>query len=542
MPADRSKRERNELARMFETEVGKIAAQQIQKASRPPTEQEKRTAAIMATLDELGGKIVGDDNIVFEGTQIRLPKDMEGKLDEVVAFIETYAENQNAHFNMTRKFNFRPNDVAAAFSRGMKRLFGVSGVGKAQFTMFGVVLPEYISVNSGPNGETIQVPWGQVEFGLLEAVFNIGKAKSAEFGIVGEISVEAPKKNRNKIDGFFKIVAEELALRSIYRGHAITAHPTDPQFLDLNAIDPERVIYTQDVEVQLRVNLWAPLQYANQLRANKIPLKRAVLLYGPNGTGKTLAGGLAAMLATQNGWTYILVRSQDDPMAALETAAMYAPACVMVEDLDTVASANVQRDQITLVLDRLDNVAAKGREIMVIFTSNEAAELDRNVIRPGRIDAAIEVGALDRPGYERLVKALIVPELLAEDIDYDEVCAAMYYFDETAKEEKGFLPAFATEAIQRSMRYRIMENSGEPGVITTSNLVDACKGMASHIALMDAASRANDKKSSLDAALGESITRALSATVGKFTPIEEGSELHPILENAQVEYAKDGNK
>jgi transitional endoplasmic reticulum ATPase len=526
---------------MFKKEMSRVAAEQIKAASRPPTEQEKRTAAIMANLDELGGKIVGDDNIVFEGTQIKLPRDMEGKLDEVVAFIEQYAENQNAHFNMKRAFNYRPHDVAAAFGRTMKKLFGVSGVGKAQFSMFGIIPPEYISVNSGPNGETIQVPWGKVEFSLLEAEFYIGATKSAEFGTVGEITVDAPKKNRNKIDGFFKVLAEELQLRSIYRGHAITAHPKEPQFLDLNAINPARVIYTEDVETQLRVNLWAPLQYSETLAARNIPFKRAVLLFGPNGTGKTLAGGLAAMLSTQNGITYILVRAQDDPMAALETAAMYEPAVVMVEDIDTVASANQDRNQIKLVLDRLDNVAAKGRKIMVIFTTNEVADLDRNVLRPGRIDAAIEVGALDRPGYERLVKALIEPEFLSDDINYDTVCEAMYYYDEVAKERKGFLPAFATEAIQRSMRYRIMENHGEPGVITTDNLVDACKGMASHIVLMDAAERADDKKTTMEAAFSEAIGAALSDTTGTFAEIEEGAGMHSVFENVQVEYSTDGH-
>lgn len=541
MPSDQSRKSaRSELASLFKSEMSKVAAEQINKAARPPTEQEKRTAAILETLDTLGGKIVGEDNIRFEGTQIVLPADMAGKMDEVVAFLEEYEENQNTHFRITRTFNFRPNDVFAAFDRAMRRLFGVAGSGKAQFSFFGVEPPEYNTVNSGPNGQTIQVPGGKVRFSLLDADFYLEPTVVPEFGIVGRIAVEAPKKNRNKIDGFFKVVAEELKNASIYRGKAITAHTTEPQFLDLGAINPERVIYTEGVEVQLRVNLWAPLQYADTLRSNNIPLKRAVLLYGPNGTGKTLAGGLAAMLATQNGWTYILVRAQDDPMAALETAAMYAPACVMIEDLDTVASANQQRDQIKLVLDRLDNVAAKGREIMVIFTTNEAADLDRNVIRPGRLDAAIEVGPLDRPGYERLVKALIAPEFLADDIDYDAVCEAMFYFDEVAKEKRGFLPAFATEAIQRSMRYRIMENQGAPGLITTENLVDACHGMADHIALMDAAERADDKRPVLDTAVRETVRDAVAGLTGEFGEIEEGGGIHQVFSNVQVEYAKDG--
>ena len=323
--AERSKRQRNQLAQLFDSEMGKIADKQIAKANRPPTEQELRTAAILAALDQLGGKNVGDDSIQFTGTQLILPEDMQGKIDEVVAFLERYQENQETHFNIRKRYNYRPNDVYAAFDRAMRRMFGVSGQGKAQFTMFGIELPEYTSISSGPNGETLQVPLGQVQFGLLEATFSLGSARSAEFGIVGEIAVEAPKKNKNKIEGFFTVVQDELENRSIYRGHAITAHATDPQFIDLGAIDPQRIIYTAEVEDQLRVNLWAPLQYTAALRKAHIPLKRAVLLHGPNGTGKTLAGGLAAMLATQNAWTCIIVRAEDDPLEALNTAAMYSP-------------------------------------------------------------------------------------------------------------------------------------------------------------------------------------------------------------------------
>lgn len=538
MPSDRSKRAAgNELAKLFGTEMGKIAADQIKAASRPPTADELRTVQILQTLETLGGAKVGEDSIVFTGTQIVLPADMEGKMDQVVQFLEEHEEAQNAHFNIKRKYNYRPNDVWAAFDRAMKKVFGTGGIGKAQFSMFGVEPPEYTSVASGPNGQTIQVPSGKVAFSLLDANFFLEATRHPEFGIIGMITCDAPKKHRNKVEGFFKVIQQELVENSIYRGKAITAHPSEPQFLNLDAIDPTRVIYTEAVEEQLRVNLWAPLQYTQTLRENKIPLKRAVLLFGPNGTGKTLAGGLAAMLATQNGWTYILVRAEDDALEALTTARMYSPAVVMIEDLDTVASANQQRDQIKLVLDRLDNVEAKGAEVMAIFTTNEAADLDRNVVRPGRLDVVIEVKELDRPGYERLVKALIAPELLETDkngdslINYDEVCAAL----------DGFLPAFATEAIQRSMRYSIMRNGGKPGIITTQDLVLAAEGMAAHIALMDAASRAVDKRPSLETALTGVITDALSDTAGKFVAIEgDASDIHSVFQNVQVEYARDG--
>lgn len=533
------KQQERELAQMLtpvlRDDMARIAQEAIGAAARPKTEQELRTEAILATLDQLGGAQVGEDSIVFAGSRIILPEDMVGKMDKVVSFLMEYEESQNTHFNISRTFPFRPYDVAAAFDRAMKRVFGVSGVGRAQFSFFGVTPPEYISVNAGPNGQTIQVPWEKVEFSLLEADFYLEKAKSPEHGVIGKIRVDAPKKHRKRIEGFFKVVEEELHERSLYRGQAITAHPTEPEFIDLSAVDPKRVIYTEAVEEQLEVNLWAPLRYTQALRDTNIPLKRAVLLHGPNGTGKTLAGGLAGMIATQNGWTYILVRSQDDALAALETARMYSPALVMIEDLDTMASANNDRDQITLVLDRLDNVQAKGAEVMVIFTSNHAAKLDKNVVRPGRLDAVIAVEALDAQGYERLVKALIPADLLDGDVDYAAVDESMHYTDPKGA-LKGFLPAFATEAILRSMRYSIARNQGRPDTIKTADLVSAANGMAEHIALMDAASQADDARPTLDEALSEVITGAMENMVGSFEPKEEGGDIHSILNDAKVEF------
>lgn len=522
-------------------QVSRLAAEQIAAASRPKTEQEMRTAQILATLDELGGHQVGEDSIQFTGQQIILPEDMQGKMDQVVRFLEEYEEGMNTHFAMSRTFNYRPYDVAAAFDRAMKRVFGVSGVGKAQFSFFGVTPPEYISVPSGPNGATMQVPWEKITFSLLDAEFYLEKARSAEYGIVGKIRVEAPKRNRKRIEGFFKVVQEELRENSIYRGKAITAHPDQPEFLDLAGVDPEKVIYTENVEAQLRLNLWDALQFTDELRARHVPLKRAVLLHGPNGTGKTMAGGLAGLLATtaRVPWTYILVRSKDDALEALNTARMYSPALVMIEDLDTMASSNQDRDQIKAVLDRLDNVQAKGAEVMVVFTSNYADQLDKNVVRPGRLDAVIEIGALDDQGYERLVKATIPPELLG-DVDYEEVCKSLRYTD-VHGEVQGFLPAFAVEAFRRTVRFSIAREAiGGDKEITTSDLLTAANGMADHIRLMELASHSSDARPTIDSALGDLFTRALIGTHAVFGPADENEgDIHNIFNNVAAEFEVD---
>jgi len=303
---------------------------------------------------------------------------MKGKIDEVVDFLSDWDKQQNAEFQFIKQFMFKPADGAAALNRAMKKVFGTTGIGKATFSFFGKQPPQYRSVPSGPGGQTLQVPWGKVNFSLLDATFTLGATMTDEYGVVFQIAVEAPKKHQARIEGFFRVIENELINASIYKGRAITAQKIggsdDPQFVDTSGIDPSKIIYRPEVHEQLDVNLWAPMRYTDALREAGIPLKRAVLLEGPNGTGKTLAGLRTAQIAQENGWTFILVRSGEDPFGALTTAKMYAPAVVWIEDLDVIASAGISavegRKAIARVLDTLDNIQAKGGEVMAGFTSS----------------------------------------------------------------------------------------------------------------------------------------------------------------------------
>jgi len=499
--------------------MDRAAERALAKANRPPTEQERVTAELLAKLDALGSQNVTEDSLIFTGTQFILPAQMEGNIGEVVAFLTDWDGQQNAEFQFVRRFNFKPLDGAAAFNRAMKRVFGTTGIGKATFSMFfGKQPPQYRSIPAGPGGQTLQVPWGEVNFSLLDATFVLGATQTDEYGTVFQISVTAPKKHQARIEGFFAVIDDELVNGSIYKGRAITAHPEEPQFVDTSGIDPAKIIYRPEVFEQLDVNLWAPMRYTEALRDAGIPLKRAVLLEGPNGTGKTLAGLRTAQIAQENGWTFILVRAGDDPFGAMITARMYAPAVVWVEDLDVIASAGISavegRKAIAKVLDTLDNIQAKGAEVMAGFTSNFADRLDKSVIRPGRLDAVVPVGDLDADGYERLVKVL-VGDLLAEDIDWVRVAAAY----------EGFLPAFAAEAAMRAVRYSITRNAGQPAAISTADLVDAAFGMKAHLDLMDNAQHGDHDVTTMEARITELVSIALGATQGKMVSGDDGYDI-----------------
>jgi transitional endoplasmic reticulum ATPase len=181
---------------------------------------------------------------------------------------------------------------------------------------------------------------------------------------------------------------------------------------------------------------------------------------------------LTAQEAEANGWTFILARpGQDDVEDVLKTAQLYAPAVVWYEDIDNIAEGE-NKLQISKLLDTLDGTTAKGVEVLAGFTTNHVHKIQKGVLRPGRLDAVIHVDGLDAAGFEKLVKVSL-RDLLG-DVDFAKVAEA---FD-------GFLPAFAKEAIDRSVRYSISRNGGKPGLINTADLVQAAEGLRPQLELM----------------------------------------------------------
>jgi transitional endoplasmic reticulum ATPase len=450
---------------------------------------------VLARLDQLGARVANDESVVYEGTRIVLPTVMEGNLSEAIKYLSAVKKNEEEAHEFSRDFPYRPWDGAAAFSRAMQRVFGTSGTGKATFSFFGKQPPRLISIPVGLN-QQIQVPWGEVSFSQLDATFELGASMSDEHGLVFQLSVVAPRKHRRRIEGFMDVVGDELAQRSIYRGQMINA-AEHPGFINPYSVRENQVVYSEDVMTQLRANLWTVIEHAEWYRNIGKSLKRAVLLEGPYGSGKSLAGVLTAQRAVQNGWTFILVRGGEDPYAALKTARLYAPAVVWVEDIDVLV-ANKPREEVTRLLDALDSVSNKGAEVVAGYTTNFAGVIDRAVLRPGRLDAVIHIGKLDTAGIERLIRASIPGQLLG-DIDYSQTGEA---FD-------GFLPAFVVEAAERAIRYAVARTDGHPDVITTDDLVNAAEGLRPQLDMSSAAGEAAHGTSSIETHIEDSFVNVL---------------------------------
>lgn len=471
-------------------------ALQLQRQQRDSVSpEEARKTAVLAALRSLGSLSAQTSELTYEGTRFVLPASYRGNVKGAAEYLVSYERSQQKTYNYSQTFNYRPWDGANAFQQTLVQLFGSAGIGKDTQTMFGTNPPRLVSIDVGVN-EKIQVPWGEVSLPQLEATFVLDSDHNREYGLVFTLHVEAPRKYQQEIAAFFDAVADYLRTNSIYKGKAING-AQHPGFIKLG-LDPSTVVYSEEVFTQLEANLWSLFRHTDTMRDLGIPLKRAVLLEGPYGTGKTLAGKLTAQEAVENGWTYIAVRpGQDNFENAMKTAAIYAPAVVWFEDIDVVASGGSQQE-ISQLLDTLDGLTNKGTEVVAAFTTNFVEKLQKGVLRPGRLDAIIHIGPLDQEGVEKLTRNLVKPELLG-DVDYAKVFKAMH----------GFFPAFAVEAIHAAVRYSLSRNNGVPGRIETDDLVNSALGLRRQLDLMNGAGEGANVPT-LDSVLTEKLSATLN--------------------------------
>jgi transitional endoplasmic reticulum ATPase len=427
-------------------------------------------ARLLDNLAELGGKLTAEEDVVFEGQKFVLPERMD--LASAISFLrEKQVEDEN-EMNFTRTFRYRPWDGARATMQALRKAFGMVSQ-RGSRGAEGSTPPELrtIPVNAT---ETAQIPWGGLGVGHLPGcTLNLRAVKDPDFGQLFTLSATGPRRYRHHIEGIFRLVEEELASSSMYRGKAFDGQEV-PQFLDLGGVDASKVIYTDQVRDRLEADIWSLIRYPDQMRRMGLPLKRAVLLEGPYGTGKTLAAHLTAQICLENEWTFIYGRpGRDELEDVMATAHLYQPAVVFFEDVDAFASADGV-DHMSRMLDILDGIQAKGNEIICILTTNHIDRIHKGMVRPGRLDAVIHIGALDPPAVERLVHSLVPDDLLSGDVDWSAVGVAM----------KGFMPAFCKEAIDRALRWNLARNRGTPSSLATEDFIAAADGLRPQLELM----------------------------------------------------------
>jgi transitional endoplasmic reticulum ATPase len=447
--------------------------------------QQKLQQQALQQLAVIGGQLTKDDDIRFEGRSFIFPDRYSGNLKGLLTDVTRYVTSQEEEVLVERVFEFRPFDGAYATYNCLKDYFGYAQ-SKARAGAFGPQPPQEITIATGYVRGELQmetVPWGDMVLpGLPGSTLTLSQARSPK-GMLFKLVARVRKADKVVVDGFYKVVQDYLEQHSIYRGKCFNGQM---EFFDTDKVHPEHFVYTEEVWAQAETNILSPLRHRAAIAAEGLSLKRVSLLEGPFGTGKSGLGRTAAKVAVANGVTAILCKpGVDDPLELLQTAMLYMPAFVFIEDIDIIA---MQRDPevVTRILDVFDGPTTKNLPITVVLTTNHVEQIHKGMMRSGRIDAVVTIGAMDRPGVERLAE-IVIGSKLADGIDYDNV------FEATA----GFMPAYVKEAYERAVRYTIAR-TGQAGQVVEADLVHALHSLRDQYHLQENASDSIEKLPPLD--------------------------------------------
>lgn len=333
-------------------------------------------------------------------------------IPEAVDLLERRQKYLETKVDIKEAFDVFPWDGANAVAEVLTQMFGWAPATSTP-SFFGPQPPKMITIATGYK-QVKTVPWGAFSLPGVEGRLNTSvdqKGGRLVFALVAQVM----RKDEATIRKLYHEVREYLKVNSIYRGKAIKMRFLDddgdklempePEFLATDHISREMLIYSKQVMDAVETNLFAPIERVDDCMANGLPIKRGVLLGGTYGTGKTLAATVASKLAVDNGITYLYVPRADELSLAIEFAKQYqSPAAVIFcEDIDRVMAGerSVAMDDILNIIDGIDT---KASHILTVLTTNDLKAINPAMLRPGRLDAVIEVTPPDAEAVERLLR------------------------------------------------------------------------------------------------------------------------------------------
>jgi transitional endoplasmic reticulum ATPase len=423
-----------------------------------------------------------DVEIMRTGKHITLPDDPQPMTyDEGIKALMRKRDEEEEEVSVTERVNAFYYDGLAAFARAMRNLFGWTQAIPIP-TWFGAVPPQVVSIEVG-YGVTMQCLSGRFSIPNVEGWVSTGAWEDNQGRTMFQVQAVVKRKHEHVIRALAKETRAEVLKSSIYKGKAIrltthddgTLNGEAPSFFDLSKASDMVLIFSKDVETQIDVNLLSLIRYTSAVRKHKIPLKRGILLAGKYGTGKTLTATKTAEACEANGWTFILLDRVAGLSSALAMARLYQPAVVFAEDIDRVISGQERTTKIDDILNTVDGVESKSAEIIVVLTSNHMEKINQAMLRPGRLDAVIEILPPDAEAAQRLMKHYSAG-LIPEDVPLPNAGAEL----------AGQIPATIREVTERAKLYALTLSYGQPDItLTDEALTFSARQMKAHLDLLN---------------------------------------------------------
>jgi transitional endoplasmic reticulum ATPase len=445
---------------------------------------------------------------VVDNNQIILPKGM-GIPAAIMALTKKQAELE-AEINVMEVIEAYPLDGAVAFSKALAKMYGwATPIPTPGF--FGDKPPTLVDVEVGvdKDGSVLhsKVVWGRFSVpgidGFLQTAADFN-SKEPKFIIGATIKA----KHKAKVIAIAEETRAIVRAQSIYRGKALRLavnaeggidHGIGPKFLNVSKISESQIIFPERVAEQVVTNVFTPIKHTEMVRRYTGALKRGILLAGEYGVGKTLLAYVTARVAQDNGWTFLYLDRVHGLADAVLFARRYSPCIIFAEDIDRILGG--ERDMsVDDVLNIVDGIDSKSQELMIILTTNFVDKIEKAMIRPGRLDAVINLPRPDAPTVERLIR-MYAGDLLGQSEDLSEA----------GRELANQIPSTIAEAVKRSKFYAIsnMSLDGEDLYLTGHDVAAAARGMADHVKLLTAKDEQEHPHTRLGRVMHESVQDAV---------------------------------
>jgi transitional endoplasmic reticulum ATPase len=452
--------------------------------------------------------------VVRHGEKIILPEQM--KLGDAIDLLKRRQKYDEEEVVVRRTYNVFPWDGAHALMNALTERYGWAAA-EATPGFFGSNPPQMLDVQVG-YGRTKKVPWGRFSLPQVEGFVQTSVAKK-DGRISFELVAKVLRADERTIELLFDTVEDKLRTESIYMGQAIKIRFRDndgdllempePEFMNLQGISRDSLVYSDDVNQLIETNLFTPIERVEDCIANHMPVKRGVLLGGPYGTGKTMAATVAASIAVKTGVTYVYVPRSDELSDAIQFAKQYSDkACVIFcEDIDRAVSGerSVKMDDILNILDGIDT---KSSRIITVLTTNHLENINPAMLRPGRLDAIIDVTPPDAKAVEKLVR-LYGRDTIDASEDLTLVGEAL----------AGTIPAVIAEVVKRAKLHQLQYQ--EPGTvieqISGKALLDSALTIQAQRKLLEEQSKPKVKEPTFNEVIASAVAPAIEAAVSKVT-------------------------
>ncbi|HEX2794599.1 MAG TPA: CDC48 family AAA ATPase [Croceicoccus sp.] len=187
-----------------------------------------------------------------------------------------------------------------------------------------------------------------------------------------------------------------------------------------------------DATEMLREGVELPLKNPDAFKRLGIRPAKGFLLYGPPGTGKTLLAKAVAKEAEAN---FISMKSSDllskwygeseqQISKLFARARQVAPCVVFIDEIDSLVPARgmgagepqVTARVVNTILAEMDGLEEL-QSVVVIGATNRPTLVDPALLRPGRFDELVYVGAPSEPGRLHILKIHTKDMPIAEDVD-----------------------------------------------------------------------------------------------------------------------------